>query len=96
MEVCCRWSLETKSFLNSLPKARSEPLMRKRRAGLASLGIPVFLHSSTLRRMSLLELPGARGAGGHCPLSHDVERDFRHAGLDTQFFCSSLCDARDL
>ena len=51
-----------------------------RRAGLAtSLGFPVFLHSSTLRG----NVPGARGADGHCPPSHDVERDFRHAGLDT-------------
>ena len=33
--------------------------------------------------MSLLELAGTRGADGHCPPSHDVERDFRHAGLDT-------------
>ena len=33
--------------------------------------------------MSLLELL-ARGADGHCPPSHDVARDFRHAGLDTQ------------
>ena len=31
---------------------------------------------------SLLELSGARGADGACPASHEVERDFRHAGLD--------------
>ena len=29
---------------------------------------------------SLLELPGARGADGLCHASHEVERDFRHAG----------------
>ena len=32
--------------------------------------------------MSLLDLPGSRGSDGVCPLPHDVERDFRHAGLD--------------
>ena len=86
VEVCGRWSLE--SFLSSLAraKARSEwPLMRKlaEQAWRLRWG---SLFSCTAARsvaMSLLELPGARGADGHCPPSHDVERDFRHAGLDT-------------
>ena len=30
---------------------------------------------------SLLELPGARGADGATPPPHEVERDFRFAGL---------------
>ena len=32
--------------------------------------------------MSLLGLPGVRGADGQCPPFHDVEWDFRHASLD--------------
>ena len=31
--------------------------------------------------MSLLELPGTRGADGGCPPTCEVERDFRFAGL---------------
>ena len=88
VEVCGRWSLETKSFLSSLAraKARSEwPLMRKstEKAWRLRWG---SLFSCTAARsvaMFLLELPGAKGADGHCPPSHDVERDFRHVGLDT-------------
>ena len=30
---------------------------------------------------SLLELPGARGSDGSTPPSHEVELDFRYAGL---------------
>ena len=37
----------------------------------ASDGVP-----SSLAASSLLELPGARGADGLCPPSHEVERDF--------------------
>ena len=29
--------------------------------------------------MSLLDIPGSRGADGYCSLPHDVEQDFRHA-----------------
>ena len=43
------------------------------------------LFSCTVTRSvasSLLELLGTQGADGLCPASLEVERDFRHAGLD--------------
>ena len=63
--LCGRWSLETKSFLSSLARAKARlewPLMRKRaeQAWLLRWG---SLFSCTAARsvaMSLLELPGAQ------------------------------------
>ena len=40
--------------------------------------------------MSLLELPGARGADGATPPSHEVERDFRYVGLALLWLCVVL------
>ena len=89
VEVCGRWSQETQSFLSSLARAKVRsvpPLLRKRveQAWRLRWG---SLFSCTVARAvasSLLELPGARGADGACPASHEVERDFRNAGLDPQ------------
>ena len=66
-------------------RARSERfLMRKRVEQAWRLRWGSFLSCAAARAvaMSLLDLPGSRGSDGTCPLPHDVERDFRHAGLD--------------
>ena len=88
VEVRGRWSQETQRFLSSLARAEARsvpPLLRKRveQAWRLRWG---SLFSCTVARAvasSLLELPGARGTDGLCPASHEVERDFRHAGLDS-------------
>ena len=87
VEVGGRWSTETRTFLSLLAhgRARSErPLMRKRVEQAWRLRWGSLLSCSAVRAvaMSLLDLPGSRGADGYCPLPHDVEQDFRHAGLD--------------
>ena len=88
VEVCGRWSQETQRFLSSLARAKARsvpPLLRKRGASLApQMGFTLFQHGRWGSGSSLLELPGARCAEGLCPASHEVERDFRHAGLDPQ------------
>ena len=87
VEVCGRWSVETQSFLSSLARAKVRslrPLLRKRAEQAWRLRW-LSLISCTVARavaMSLLGLPGVRGADGQCPPFHDVERDFRHVGLD--------------
>ena len=87
VEVGGRWSSETRSFLSRLAhdRARSErSLMRKRVEQAWRLRWGSLLSCAAARAvaMSLLDLPGSRGSDGTCPLPHDVERDFRHAGLD--------------
>ena len=87
VEVGGRWSSETRSFLSKLAhdRARSErSLMRKRVEQAWPLRWGSLLSCAAARAvaMSLLDLPGSRGSDGTCPLPHDVERDFRHAGLD--------------
>ena len=87
VEVCGRWSQETQRFLSSPARAKAPsvpPLLRKRveQAWRLRWG---SLFSCTVARAvasSLLELPGAWGADGACPASHEVERENRHAGLD--------------
>ena len=86
VEVGGRWSSETRSFLSKLAhdRARSERfLMRKRVEQAWRLRWGSLLSCAAARAvaMSLLHLPGSRGSDGTC-LPHDVERDFRHAGLD--------------
>ena len=87
VEVGGRWSSETRSFLSKLAhdRACSERfLMRKRVEQAWRLRWGSLLSCAAARAvaMSLLDLPGSRGSDGTCPLPHDVERDFRHAGLD--------------
>ena len=87
VEVGGRWSTETRSFLSRLAhdRARSERfLLRKRVEQAWRLRWGSLLSCAAARAvaMSLLDLPGSRGSDGVCPLPHDVERDFRHAGLD--------------
>ena len=85
VEVCGRWSVETQSFfeLRSL-----RPLLRKRAEQAWRLRWGSLISCTVARAvaMSLLGLPGVRGADGQCPPFHDVERDFRHVGLDPQVF----------
>ena len=87
VEVCGRWSVETQSFLSSLARAKArslKPLLRKRAEQALRLRW-ISLISCTVARavaMSLLGLPGMRGADGKCPPFHVVERDIRHVGLD--------------
>ena len=78
---------ETRTFLSLLAHGRAwseRPLMRKRVEQAWRLRWGSLLSCSAARAvaMSLLDLPGSRGADGYCPLPHDVEQDFRHAGLD--------------
>ena len=87
VEVGGRWSTKTRSFLSRLAhdRARSERfLLRKRVEQEWRLRWGSLLSCAAARAvaMSLLDLPGSRGSDGVCPLPHDVERDFRHAGLD--------------
>ena len=87
VEVGGRWSTETRSFLSQLAhgRARSERLLMRKRVEQAwRLRWGSLLSCAVARAvaMSLLDLPGSRGADGIFPLSHDVERDFRLAGLD--------------
>ena len=87
VEVGGRWSTETRTFLSRLAhgRARSERfLMRKRVQQAWRLRWGSLLSCAAARAvaMSLLHLPGSRGSDGVCPLRHDVDRDFRHAGLD--------------
>ena len=87
VEVGGRWSTETRSFLSQLAhsRARSERLLMRKRVEQAwRLRWGSLLSCAVARAvaMSLLDLPGSRGADGTCPQAHDVERDFRHAGLD--------------
>ena len=87
VEVCGRWSVETQSFLSALARAKARslrPLLRKRAEQAWRLRWGSLISCTVARAvaMSLLGLPGVRGADGLCPPSHDVERDFRHVGLD--------------
>ena len=84
VEVGGRWSRETQILLRLLSRARARRegfLMRVEQAWRLRWG---SLLSCTVARavaMSLLELPGTCGADGVCPPTHEVERDFRFAGL---------------
>ena len=87
VEVCGRWSQETQRFFSSLARAEARsvpPLLRKRveQAWRLRWGSLFSCTVAGAVASSLLELPGTRGADGACPASHEVERDFRHAGLD--------------
>ena len=95
VEVGARWSTETRTFLSLLAhgRARSErPLMRTRVEQAWRLRWGSLLSCSAERAiaMSLLDLPGSRGADRNCPLLHDVEQDFRHPGLDLGVSSSSF------
>ena len=87
VKVDGRWSTETRSFLSQLAhgRARSERLLMRKRVEQAwrlRWGSLLSCAVALAVAMSLLDLPGSRGADGICPLPHDVERDFRLAGLD--------------
>ena len=82
VEVCGRWSVETQSFLSSLARANVRslrPLLRKRAEQAWRLRWGSLI-SCTVARAVTMSLLG--GADGQCPPFHDVERDFRHVGLD--------------
>ena len=86
VEVGGRWSRETQIFLSLLARARGRRegfLMRKRVEQAWRLQWGSLLSCTVARAvaMSLLELPGTRGADGVCPPTHEVERDFRYVGL---------------
>ena len=79
VEVGGRWSEEARSFLSQLAKARARgenKLLRKRAEQAWRLRWGSLLACTAARAvaMSLLELPGARGADGATPPSHEVER----------------------
>ena len=85
-EVGGRWSGETRSFLNQLAKvrARSESiLMRKRVEQAWRLRWASMLSCVAARAVasSLLDLRRPQGADGATAPSHEVDREFRYAGL---------------
>ena len=85
VEVGGRWS-ETRMFLSLLARAKvrcENPLLRKRIQQAWRLRWGALLSCTTACAVasSMLELPGARGADGDTPAQHDVEQDFRFAGL---------------
>ena len=80
VEVCGRWFLETRSFLSSYSDVET------RRVGLTTIfvGVLCFLvQQHAPWRCFHLNYHEAKGVDSHCLPSHDMERDFRHAGLDT-------------
>ena len=79
VEVCGRWSQETQRFLSSLARAESRsvpPLLRKR------VEQAWRLRWGSLFSCTVARAVGSSLRGGLCLASHEVERDFRHAGLD--------------
>ena len=83
VEVGGRWSEKTRMFLSSLARAKvrgENPLLRKRVQQAWRLRWAALLSCTTACAVasSLLELPGA---DGDTPAQHDVEQDFRFAGL---------------
>ena len=88
---CLAWKLvggglERQIFLRLRSRARARRegfLMRKRVEHAWRLRWRSLLSCTAARAVavSLLELPGAHGADGVCPPTHEVERDFRFAGL---------------
>ena len=87
LEVGGRWSVETQIFLRLLARARARSegyLMRRRAEHAWRLRWGSLLSCTAARAVahSLLELPGAHGADGSCPPTHDVEQAFLFAGLD--------------
>ena len=86
VEVGGRWSEETRTFLSLLARAkvRSENhLLRKpvQQAWRLRWGSLLSCTTACAVASSMLELPWARGADGNTPALHDVEQDFRFAGL---------------
>ena len=86
VEVGGRWAPETRHFLTQLARAKvrdETPLMRRRVEQARRLRWGSLLSCVAARAvaMSLLELPWVSGADGDTPASHEVERDFVHAGL---------------
>ena len=85
VEVGGRWAPETRHFLTQLSRAkvRETPLMRRRveQAWRLRWGSLLSCVAARAVALSLLELPGVSGADGDTPASHEVERDFVHAGL---------------
>ena len=80
VEMGGRWSEEARNFLSQLARARARgeiPLLRKRAEQAWRLRWGSMLSCTAARAVaaSLLELPGAT------PPPHEVERDFRFAGL---------------
>ena len=86
VEVGGRWSEEARNLLSQLAiaRARGEILLLRKRAEQAwRLRWGSMLSCTAARAVAagLLELSGARGADGATPPPHEVEQDFRFAGL---------------
>ena len=86
LEVGGRWSSETQAFITQLAraKARSESQLMRRRAEQAwRLRWGSILACAAARAVAstMLELPGSRGSDGDTPPPHEVEREWRFAGL---------------
>ena len=85
-EVGGRWSGETISFLNQLAdaRARSESILMRKRVEQAWLLRWASMLSCVAARAvasSLLDFRRPHGADGATPPSHEVDREFRYAGL---------------
>ena len=80
IEVGCRMSAETRSFLSQLAKARARqeiPLMRKRAEQAWRMRWAAIAARAA---SSLLNVQSPVGADGDTPPTHEVERD--HRGSD--------------
>ena len=77
VKVGGRWSEEARSFLSQLAKARArgENSLLRKRAEQARWSSMLSCTAARAGAASLLELPGARGADGATPETHEVERD---------------------
>ena len=86
VEVGGRFSRETSGFITELARARARSetaLMRKRAEQAWRMRWCGLFGCAAAKAFaaSLLELQGSVGADGDTPASHEVEGDFRHAGL---------------
>ena len=85
-EIGGRWSSETRTFLSQLAEAHSReeiPLMQRRveQAWRLRWGSMLACASARAVASSLLELRRPHGADGEGPPSHEVDAEFRYAGL---------------
>ena len=89
VEVGGRFSEETNGFLTGLAKARARsetPLMQRRVEQAWRMRWSWLLGCAAVTAVaaSLLEMQGCVGTDGASPAGHEVEGDFRHAGLAAQ------------
>ena len=86
VEVGGRFSKETNGFLTGLAKARARsetPLMQRRVEQAWRMRWSWLLRCAAAKAVaaSLLEMQGCVGTAGASPAEHEVEGDFRYAGL---------------